>query len=416
MQQPVVIPFERDIINRFLSMTAGDDTPDLYRKWSAISLVAGALERRVWTRSGSRGGNIRQTFPNLYVFLVGAPGVGKNIIDDIRDLWRNTLEPGTSKPAFHVAYNNMTKASMLDSLAESTRSFLPPTGAPYEYHSLLIAAEEFGVFLPSYDISFIAMLNELYNAPAIYAESRRHGPARDISVELPILNILGGVQPVWMNSVFPQEAWGMGLLSRVIMIYATSGEPADPFAEGTYRPTDRARLIESLRRLSQLYGEVPWEQEAQERVRDWHMKGGPPAPTHSKLEHYCRRRTLHVIKLSIISSISRLGLVGSISTEDVERAIGWLIEAEQLMPDIFRSMVGQSDHEIIEELYHHLVNLYSMSKRAPIAERFLVMFLVQRVPSDKISKILEMAERANMLARIAGTDTYIPKNRNEFAE
>lgn len=397
-------------------MTETDDTPALYRKWAAISLVAGALERRVWTVVGSRGGEPRQTFPNLYVFLVGAPGVGKYIISDIHKLWRNTIEPGTNKAALHVADSNMTKASMLDSLNDAERSFLPPNGSPYEYHSMLIAAEEFGVFLSSYDLNFVAVLNDIYNAPETYSERRRHGPAREVTVNNPLINILGGVQPVWMNSVFPQEAWGMGLFSRLIMVYATSGEPTDPFEDGQQKPIERRLLVQSINKLSQLFGELRWDVEAQKTIKEWHIKGGPPTPTHSKLEHYCRRRTLHVIKLCIISSVSRTGGVTMIEKSDVERAIGWLTEAEVLMPDIFRSMVGQSDHEVIEELYAHVLSLYGMSKRSPINERNLFTFLIRRVPSEKIPKILEAAERANMVVRIAGTDTYVPRDRKEFSE
>jgi hypothetical protein len=397
-------------------MTEADDAPFLFRKWAGISLVAGALERRVWANVGYRGGEIRQTFPNLYVFLVGAPGVGKYIVNTVQEFWRSTNEPGTNKKAFHVADNSLTKASMIDAIADSTRSFLPPKGSPYEFNSLLIAAEEFGVFLPTYDLNFVAVLNEIYNAPGQYSEKRRYGPAREISITNPLINILGGVQPVWMSSVFPSEAWGMGLFSRVIMVYATSGEPSDPFSEGQHRPIERKLLVQSLNKLSQLYGEVQWEQEARVRLKDWHLAGGPPTPTHSKLEHYCRRRTQHVIKLAIVSAISRANAVDSIERVDVDRAIEWLVEVETFMPDIFRSMVGQSDHEVIDELYNHVVNMYSMSKRSPINERHLVMFLVRRVPSEKIPRILEAAERSNMIARVGGTDTYVPREKKEFTE
>jgi hypothetical protein len=397
-------------------MTEADDTPYLFRKWSAISLVAGALERRVWTIVGHRGGEKRQTFPNLYVFLVGSPGVGKYIINTIQDLWRDITEPGTTNKALHVADSNMTKASMVDSLAESIRSFMPPKGPPYEYHSLLVAAEEFGVFLPSYDTNFIAVLNDIYNASSVYSERRRHGPAKEVNIQNPLLNILGGVQPVWMNSVFPKEAWGMGLFSRVIMIYAAGGEPIDPFAEGSYRPIERKLLTQVLAKLSIMHGELKWSPEAQKMLTEWHMKGGPQAPTHSRLEHYCRRRTLHAIKLAMVSSVSRANKVDIIETTDVARAIDWLIEAEKVMPDIFRSMIGQSDHEVIEELYNHMVNLYAMSKGKPIHEHQMISFLIRRVPSEKISAIISAAERANMITRIGGTDTYRPEDRREFVE
>lgn len=398
-------------------MTAKDDTPELFRKWAGISLVSGALERRVWTLVGNRGGQPRRTYPNIYTFLVGAPGVGKFIVEDVQDIWMEARDPLDNKrAAFHVAPSNMTKASMMDRLSKSMQSFLPPTGAVYEYHSLLVAAEEFGVFLPTYDLDFIGVLNKVYNTPNIYTEERRYGPARELEIARPIMTILGGVQPTWMATVFPEEAWGMGLTSRIIMVYAGGGEPRDPFAEGKDMRVERTLLVEKLGKLSILYGELKWDSSASDKLTKWHMAGGPPTPSHSKLEHYCRRRTLHTIKLSIVSSISRTHRVGTIEALDVDRAINWLVEAEALMPDAFRSMVGRSDHQVVEELYNHLVALYSMSKQSPINESRLYAFLIQRVPSDKVSKILEVAERSNMVARIAGTETFIPRPRTEFTE
>ena len=399
-----------------MEMTSTDDTPDLFRKWAAISMVAGALERRVWVEVGHRAGKPKVTFPNMYIFLVGAPGVGKFIVENIQELWSEVREPHTDNPAFQVAESNLTKASLMDRLANSQRSFLPPSGPPYEYNSLLVAAEEFGVFLPQYDLDFISVLNKVYNNPDTYSEMRRYGPAREIKIQYPMLNILAGVQPTWMASVFPEEAWGMGLTSRIIMAYGTSGEPRDPFTEGDSRPLQRVALIRSLSRLSSLYGRLPWRDEAAIMLRDWHIGGGKPCPTHSKLEHYCRRRTLHVIKLAIVSSISRTNSIRAIEEIDIERAIQWLIEAEKFMPDAFRSMIGKSDHQIIEELYQFIVSLYTSSRRNPIHEQRLYSFLLQRVPNDKIQKIIETTERSGMIARVVGTETYIPKPRTEFVE
>jgi P2-related tail formation protein len=118
----------------------------------------------------------------------------------------------------------------------------------------------------------------------------------------------------------------------------------------------------------------------------------------------------------MISAVSRTGRIGTIDVVDVDRAIEWLREAESTMPDAFRAMIGRSDHQILEELYNHLVALYNMAKQNPIDESRLWSFLTQRVPSDKVQKILEAAERSNMITRIGGTDKYTPRPRTEFSE
>lgn len=413
MSQPDVIPLHpSDLISDFMQVTATDDTPVLYRRWSAISLIAGALERRVWARVGGQLGKPRLTYPNMFVFLVGAPGVGKYIVEGVQELWREVKDG--KAPIFHVSPSNMSKASMIDELAKSIRTHMPRSGPPIEYCSLLVAAEEFGAFLPSYDSSFITVLNKIWNCPPSYSETRRHGPAQEVIIEKPVMNILGGVQPAWLATTFPEEAWGLGLASRIIMVYGTTGEPADPFNEGADMQDERDDLIKGLAKLGILYGELAWDVNAAMTIVKWLKEGAPPAPTHSKLTSYCARRGLHLIKLAMISSVSRTRKVGVIEPIDVTRAMTWLLEVEKLMPDVFRAMIGKSDHQIIEELYNHTVSLYAMSGQKPIDEHRLINFLMMRVPSDKVAKILEVAEKSNMIERIGGTSTFRPKSRSEF--
>lgn len=402
-----------DIISDFMELTDGDETPDLFRRWSAICLVAGALERRVWTRVGSKGGLPRWTYPNLYVWLVGPPGVGKSIIGDIRDMWFQAIEPGTNKPAFKVAPNNMTKASLIDRLSKSTQSWLSLSGPPIEYNSLLVAAEEFGVFLPSYDMEFIGVLNDIYNNPELFSEERRHGPVREVSIPHPQLNILGGVQPAWLAQVFPEHAWATGFSSRTIMVYASSKPKVDLYGNGEDRSTSRQKIISNLSGLRHLYGYLPWNPDTYSKLNSWNMANGPPTPTHSRLEDYNTRRTQHVSKIATISSISRTNTITTIEDIDLERAITWLTEAEKFMPDAFRAMKGKSDIVIINDLYDYITELYRRNKQKPVPDNAIYDYLANYVPSDKVKQLIEIAERSNYIVRMAGTDTYRPAARHE---
>src|SRR5208337_2757577 len=148
-------------------------------------------------------------------------------------------------------------------------------------------------------------------------------------------------------------------------------------------------------------------EDAAKRLGAWHLAGGPPVPNHSKLENYNRRRTQHLIKLSMVSAVSRTGEI-HLALVDIERGIAWLMEVERLMPDIFRAMVGKSDSQVLEELYGYLVGVWRMHKEKAVNERFLFSFLTQRVPSEKIEKLIQIAERSNMITRMAGTNDFRP--------
>ena len=379
-------------------MTEGVNSPDQFRLWAGISLVAGACERRIWARAAKA-----QTFPNLYVLLTGAPGVGKQVINLAKQMWRGVKEPNNGPPAFRIAPTQMTKASLIDSIAKATQ-FKMVKGANIKYHSLLIAAEEFQVLLPHYDEEYIGTLNEIFNNPdSPYEEVRRTGSVKEISIENPQLNILAGVQPAYFVSTFPEHAWTTGFARRIIMVYAAEGKFQDLFQEDSEEIVDSHKwkeLQNKLSKISALYGQVSWEIAASKKLAEWHRAKGPPAPQHSKLVHYNNSRTMFAIKLSIVSAISRSNEL-IITEYDVSRALSWLTEAEALMPDVFRELAGKSDGAIIDELQFMLCEYRQKYKKS--AQTDIVWdFMRQRVPAEKIDKIMATAERAGILFHPGG--------------
>lgn len=382
-----------------MELTEGVNSPDQFRLWSGISLVAGACERRVWARAARA-----KTFPNLYILLTAAPGIGKQIIYTAHQLWAGTSEPGTKTPAFKVAPTQMTKASLIDSIAKA-KQFKILKGGQAEYHSLQVAAEEFQVLLPSYDTEYIATLNAIFNNPDLpYQEVRRTGSVKEVSIENPQLNILAGVQPSYFVSTFPEEAWTTGFARRIIMIYAAEGKFQELFQEEEEMvgSPQWSELLTQLSQLSCLYGQCSWEPAAAELLAKWHRAKGPPAPSHSKLVHYNNSRTMFVIKLSIVSAVSRTGAL-VISESDVTRALSWLLNAESRMPDVFREMVGKSDTQVIDELHYMMIQVQGKT-RGGLKTAMIWEFMRQRVPSEKIDKILAAAERSGVIYHPAGAE------------
>lgn len=397
-----------DFVSDFMALTESQISPALFKRWSAIALVAGALERRVFAKTG--GGAI---FPNLYTLLVAPPGVGKFVIETVRELWTETIEPGTKLPAFHVASDSVTNASLMDELVKAKSVLVMPQGPPLTYHSLLVAAEEFQVLLPAFDQQFIASLNSIYNNKKFHRESRRTGTVREVVLENPQLNILGGAQPAYFASTFPEEAWATGFARRVIMVYSTETPTRSLWFESEIEEGAREKMLAKLARLSQLKGSMRWHPAAAQALDIWHQAGGPPIPSHSKLAHYNRSRSVNSVKLATISAISRTGgfLIEKI---DVERGLAWMIEVERLMPDIFREMIGRSDTQVIEEMHIYIMSLWAGNKTKPVDGGVIRRFLLQRVPHEKAETIIMAAEKANYIARVAGTqDLWVPRPKME---
>lgn len=386
----------QDFIHQFMAFTHHDPSPLPFRLWSAIAAVSGALERRVWARAVPR----RDTFANMYILLTAAPGVGKQCVSTVRSLWKETLEDGSAARAFHVAPNNMTKASLIDRLGKSKNMRqIKGMAEPYVYNSLLIAAEEFQVLLPNYDTEYIATLNEIFNSPAYYDEERRTGRVQEIVIEQPQLTILGGVQPSYFVSTFPEEAWSTGFARRIIMIYANEAPEVTLFSNVDEDPLLRKSLLAQLSHMSGLFGQMGWRPAARDALVGWSTKsllGGPPFPEHSKLLHYTNSRLMFTVKLAMVACVARCGgLV--IEAEDVLRAIGWLCEAEAKMVDVFREMLGKSDSAVIDELHYMVTRLYLAKRQKPVHSEVVYEFLKQRVPADKVDRIFILAARSGII-------------------
>ena len=390
----------QDFVDTFLQYTDKAPSPYIFRLWAAVSGVGAALERRVWVKALAQ-----PTFANLYVLLVAVPGVGKGVIDEITRIWRKV-------PRLHLAPDSVTSASLLDSLIEADRKVVINGCLAYEYHSLIVSSEEFGVILPAHDLEFLSRLNRIFTNPDILRVRRKY-LKEEVHIINPQMSILAGTQPGYLGSLLPEEAWSMGFTQRLLMIHASSGPKAELFADHGARDVLEAKLVSMMTTLSMAHGQLQWEPAAAQMLSAWNADGCPPAPDHPRLVHYRNRRTQFMLKLMLISSASRLN--GPVVTSfDFERAQAWLLAAEDTMPDVFREMVQKSDSHIIAELMRFTWQLYLRTKK-PLHEARLHAFLAERVPSERVPNILAVAIRAGMLENDPpGGKYYRPRPKDEL--
>jgi hypothetical protein len=357
------------------------------------------LERKTWT-TGSAG----QIFPNLLTLLVGPPTSGKtNAIRPIRDLWSRIQ-------GLNLSPDNVTKAALIDSLSRSLRTIINGTTAQV-FCSMVVPCSEFGVFFTHHDLEFLSVLNHIYDTPASYIEERR--TSGKVEVNKPHLVVLAGTQPDFLNSFLPDEAWGMGFTSRLVMVYAGSAPAADLFS---YATIQSSTLLTRLAEIFTYKGEFAWQKQAIDEINAWNRSNCPPTPTHTRLLHYNGRRALHTIKLSMISSASRSPEM-IVELEDFERAKDWLLSAEENMPDIFRAMGQRSDMQILTDLHLHLYRLWSsvaLDKRKPLQEKDIYAFLHSRVPSEKISRLVDVAVKTGYLRQGTYPGEWIPNLMTGF--
>lgn len=375
-------------ITSFLDYTENLPSPRIFRLWAAIGAVGAVAERRLHT--SLRG--MRPLFPNMFVLLTASPGVGKSIVINVAEHFLRCT-PVKIAPA------TMTKAALVDALKDSHQVI---DGGPLgflEYHSLQIPATEFGNLVPSYDLAFANILNDLFDCRDTFVERTRG--SGEITITNPQISIIGATQPDYLAAMIPEQAWGMGFTSRMIMVYSDDKVASMRSLFAFKKPAAELHeaLAHDIQQIANLKGEFRWTPDAARALDNWHLAGGPPRPDIPRLEHYTTRRTIHLVKLMMIASMARTNDL-TITEYDFDCALEWLLEAEVTMPMIFRAMTMAGDSAILSDATSWVREQEAKLNR-PVTEHAIINFLRTRMKSGDVLKAFEVMCSSNLLRKAA---------------
>lgn len=342
----------------------------------------------------------------MYIIFVGPPGVGKTEMTwRVRDLWESLDD-------HFIAPTSVTKASLIDTLADANRRYITNNAEnPVEhFNSLLLCINELGVLIPGYENEFMNTLTDLWDCKH-YSERRRVSKI-EIEITKPQLHMLAACTPSYLMSTLPEGAWDQGFISRTMLIFSAERQLRSLFAEQAFRQDEWDELKASLSILGNLYGEIKFTPEAAELMDKFHLRGGEPAPDHPKLISYNIRRTVHLLKLCMVMAVSRSNEL-VVRQEDWNRAYDIMIEAESFMPDIFKSVSQSGTGKVIEEAWYYLFTVYSKEQN-PIQKHRLIQFLQERVPVQNIETTIKMMEQGQLIEQRLTTagPAYIPRGRS----
>lgn len=321
-----------DWLDNYIQYTENSESPLSYHVWCGLSVIAGALQRKVYMRWGLG----RVVYPNMYVVLIGASGrtrkgqaigVAKDLLKRVSGI---TVVPESSSG----------RQAMILAMKRASANFQDPTDGRIKFHCSVTAfSEELSVFLGQGDIAYLANLTDWYDSKDDW-EYETVGRGKD-SLQGLCLNLMGGTAPDWIQSMIPQEALGGGFTSRIIFIVEEKKKRIIPEYEHTEEQVRLEKMLgDDLERISQMSGEIKFTDEAKKLYKDWYIKqdqdltDGKPAVNDTRFSGYNERRATHLQKLSIICSASR-GDDMTITVEDFQRAQRLLYAAEIKMPKTF---------------------------------------------------------------------------------
>lgn len=371
-------------IEAFIEHTENLEAAPIFRQWAAISAIGAVLEQKVYLQTSA------PLYPNMYVFLVGHPGVGKTRSIVAAAAFLREI------PDFHLSPTSMSSASLVDALVEAKRSLIRLPDPPIEYNSMYVVVDELSAFMSEYDKAIMGNLTTFYDVVVPFRERKR---GRDIKIKInhPQISMLAGTQPEFLMRFLPEEAWGGGFLSRTMLIFSDERIVSpDIFAfEKRGLPKE---MLHDLKIINGLCGEFKVTADYKRAINLWRQEGQPDVPTHPKLTHYATRRLAHLFKLSMVSCVDRSNEL-LLTREDFNRAMGWLLTAEANMADIFKAGTGSADAKAMDEIMHQCM---LMDSGTGVPETALVRVARQLVPAMSVMRVLEVMERSGML-RVTGT-------------
>lgn len=400
---------ERPLLDLYFQYVEETEPPAIFHRWSWIGAVAAWLGRSVWFPFGDN-----RIFPNHYIMLIGNPGTRKttairkacSVLDRVgytafgpqktsQEKFLQDFAEGT----FHDLEEAAGEVDVLANLQLGKTSTDPS--------EILIAADEFVVFMGSANLDFQATLGEFWDWDnPLRAWSRRLKTSKSIKIYQPTVNILSGNTPQGFAEAFPLASIGQGFMSRLILVYS------DPSGKRiTVPPKAPIQLVTSLAdNLAEMKricaGELNYHSTAYDAL-DIIYKSWQDLED-SRFKHYSTRRFTHLIKLAIIMTCMRLSM--RMDVEDILLANTILAYTESQMPkaigELGKSRNSEAANKIMQVLYD--------SKRGKTFKE-----LWQSVRNDlkdpqelgQVISNLEMAEKAQRTQREDGETVFLPRRK-----
>lgn len=333
-----------------MSFTQDSEAPDDFHFWTGVSVIAGALRRRVWIDMRKF-----QWTPNFYIILVAPPGIATKSTS-----MRSGLRLLEQVEGIHFGPQAITWQALTDALVEAIEHVRLVNDAGDDImlpmSCLSIAVSELGTFLKIDDSGLIDMLVDLWDGQ-LSQWRRRTRATGDIEIRNPWINVIGCTTPSWIKTHFPDNLIGGGLTSRVMFVYGDTKReliayPDEIIPDADYFRMEQA-LIDDLREISQLCGPYSVEEEARVWGRAWyrnHWKGARPVHLASdRYEGYVARKQTHMHKLAIILSAARSDN-RIITKEHLMEAEAILSTTEPYMLKVFESIGIVSEAKHVKEI------------------------------------------------------------------
>lgn len=235
-----------DFLDAYMDYAFDKFCPHTYHQWTALSLISGALERKVWINEGKI-----THYPNTFILLVGAPGVGKStaitrgaaIIEKLKE----------ENHRFKIFSGLMTQAGLCTEM--NVLNSFEYNRVPIRYSSgYYYASEASDSGLQNLSGDFNATVTAMYDCADNY---RKRLKAEDYNIPNPSLSLIAGSTFDFLKTLVNQNSVMGGLASRFVYVVSKERKLQSPlWGTETLKEDEitKKKLAEDLIKINQMVG------------------------------------------------------------------------------------------------------------------------------------------------------------------
>lgn len=281
--------------------------PPQFNTWSALSIVAGALERKVWLPWN----DTFSYYPNIYVLLISMPGDGKSVaLNKAIDLLQKVNEKtGT----LNIMPNQVTEAKFIE-LMGNGKSFserLALKEITHRQNAGYYWASEASNALKNIFGDFIACLTDFYDCPNSWERATKKD-GKKIQLTNVCMNMIAGSTFDYLGKLVNDENIQGGFASRLIYVVSKNKEVLNQefqaggknLQEKAERAEYRAALVEDLTSISKLVGPMHADREFGKAWEEWYptFERDRRKLESEKLQSLIARANTNILKVAMLLS------------------------------------------------------------------------------------------------------------------
>lgn len=330
-----------DFLNAYLTYAKDDYCPDKFHFWTGVSLIAGALERKVWY-SLPKG---KALFPNLYLLLVATPGIGKSTAGDrgVFDFLRAVRYDGKG---INFIPSQFTEAALITAMNHRKR-FSLGSEEYFQTSSYLYASEASNTLKEiKGGGSPLPLITDVYDCGELWSKiTQMHGLVEMREV---CFNLLGCCTFSFLNNLVPEKEVMGGFASRLLYIVQDEVLIRTPQLGGGVDedPVLKRKLIEDLQHIHLLAGRFSRSPEADQAYLEWFPKHDRKVQELSseRMQSFLARKHTNILKLAMVCSVSESDSL-RIELRHWDRALSLFEEIEKKLPRIIGESYGRDSQD-----------------------------------------------------------------------